>query len=418
MKDHLWPKILVVAIFLLGLSGAFFTGVYFGYENRPEVQKVTSLLNKETGKPEEVDFSAFWKAWNIIDERYITDNGNNGTTSTSTTVVTSQDKVWGAIAGMVNSLGDPYSVFLPPDKKKRFEDDISGNFGGVGMEVGIKDNVITVISPLPNSPAKKAGIMPGDKILKIDNTLTADLELDEAIGLIRGEKGKSVSLTLSRSDQKEPIEVKVVRDIITIPTIETKKLESGVFLIKLYNFSAPSPDAFRQALREFIDAKSDKLILDLRGNPGGYLEASVDMASWFLPPGRTVVIERHGDGREDKAYRSKGYDIFNENLKMVVLVDRGSASASEILAGALSEYGKATLIGEKTFGKGSVQELVPVTADSSLKITIAKWFTPKGKSISQNGLEPQIAVPYTEEDFSAGRDPQLKRAEEFLLTGK
>jgi len=418
MKDHLWPKLLVVFIFLVGLTGAFFTGVYFGYDNRPEVQKITSLINKETGKPEEVDFTPFWKAWNLIEERYIADNGNNGTTSGTTTPITDQDKVWGAISGLTASLGDPYSVFLPPDKKKRFEDDISGNFSGVGMEVGIKDNVITVISPLPNSPAKRAGVMPGDKVLKIDNTSTANLDLDEAIGLIRGEKGKPVTLTLSRGTQKEVVEVKVIRDIITIPTIETEKLANGIFVIRLYNFSAPSPEAFRTALREFVESKTDKLILDLRGNPGGYLEAAVDMASWFLPAGQPIVSERHGDKSDDKVYRSKGYDIFNDKLKMVILIDKGSASASEILAGALSEYGKATLIGEKTFGKGSVQELVPVTDDSSIKITIAKWYTPKGKSISQNGLEPKIVVPFNQEEFNAGKDAQRERAERFLLTGK
>jgi carboxyl-terminal processing protease len=191
-------------------------------------------------------------------------------------------------------------------------------------------------------------------------------------------------------------------------------LPGGVFKIDLYSFSLNSPNLFRGALREFITSGADKLILDLRGNPGGYLEASIDMASWFLPSSKVVVREDFGGRREERVYRSRGYDIFTDDLKFVILVDKGSASASEILAGALQEHGKAQIVGEKTFGKGSVQELVDITSETSLKLTVARWLTPNGNSISETGVEPDFAVERTAEDRSAGRDPQLNKALEVL----
>ncbi|MCX6712191.1 MAG: S41 family peptidase, partial [Candidatus Vogelbacteria bacterium] len=204
------------------------------------------------------------------------------------------------------------------------------------MEIGIKDSVLTVIAPLPDSPAKKAGVLAGDKVVKIDDTVTLGLSADEGVNLIRGDEGTKVRLTLVRGKDK-PFELTIVRAIINVPTLEAKKLDNGIFQIKLYSFSATSPDLFRAALRQFIESGSNKLILDLRGNPGGFLDAAVDMASWWLPAGKSVVVEKHGGGVENKTYRSAGYDIFTDNLKMVILIDQGSASASEILAGALSE---------------------------------------------------------------------------------
>lgn len=412
MSKKTWLKIFLAIVIAVALGGVFLVGVYYGYEQRPEVDKVTGLINKDFEESAKVDFATFWRAWNLIDEKYMFENG------TTTEKITSQDRVWGAISGLVDSLGDPYTVFLPPVENKRFEDDIAGNFTGVGMEIGIKNDVLTVVSPLSNSPAMKAGIKAGDQIVKIDDKLTTGMSSDEAVNLIRGEKGKPVKFVLLREGSEKTIELTVIREVITVPALESEKLSSGVFVIRLHNFSAPSPDDFRDALQEFVDAKTDKLILDLRGNPGGYLEAAVDMASWFLPVGKPIVIEKHSNSEENKTYRSKGYNVFNENLKMVILVDQGSASASEILAGALSEYDKAVLIGEKTFGKGSVQELVPLTDDSSIKITVAKWYTPNGHSISQSGLEPNIKVSIGEEDVKAGRDPQQEAAVEYLLKKK
>ncbi len=393
-----------------GAAAAFFVGVYYGYENRPAVESITALYNKEDLKPAEVDFSLFWEAWKVLDDKYVDTH-----VGTTTKAVTDQEKVWGAITGLASSLGDPYTVFLPPEEKEQFESDIAGNFSGVGMEIGIRDDQLTVISPLPDTPAKRAGIQAGDRIIKIDDLVTADTSVDEAVKNIRGQKGTAVTLTILREGEAKPLEITIIRDDIKIPTIETEELESGVFWLRLYNFSAQSPNLFRNGLQEFINSKSDKLILDLRGNPGGYLDAAIYAASWFLPDDAVVVIEKRGNGDKEVLHYSRGYNIFTDKLKMVILVDQGSASASEILAGALREHGVATLIGQKTFGKGSVQELISLSDDTSIKVTTARWLTPGGHSISENGLEPDMAVELTREDFEAGRDPQLDRAVEYLL---
>jgi len=398
-------------IILLSIGSAFLAGVYAGYENRPEVAKITTLVNKESEvvfDSPQVSFSPFWKAWNVINEKYTPVNG-------TTTVIGDQDKVWGAIEGLVGSLDDPYSVFLPPDDAEIFEENISGNFGGVGMEIGMRNGMLTVIAPLKNTPAEQAGILSGDQIIKVDDALTADLSIDKAVKLIRGPVGTKITLTIRREDEDELLTITIIRDTITIPTIDTEKRENGIFVIKLYNFSATAPNFFREALREFVLSGSDKLILDLRGNAGGFLQAAIDIASWFLPSGKIVVTEDFGDKRENIIYRSKGYDIFSENLKMVIIVNEGSASASEILAGALSEHGIARLVGQTTFGKGSVQELVKITPDTSLKLTVAHWRTPQGKSISKDGLTPEFEVEMTKEDREEERDPQMDKAIEILL---
>jgi carboxyl-terminal processing protease len=257
------------------------------------------------------------------------------------------------------------------------------------------------------------------------------MKSEQAIKIIRGPKGTTVKFLIERKGREEPFEIKIVRDTIQIPTLDTEYKqglatnstdpnpsglrEDGIFVIKLYNFSQPSPVLFQNALRQFAESGSHKLILDLRGNPGGYLEAAVDMASWFLPAGKVVVRENYGAKKAETLHRSRGYNAFeNYNLKMIILVNGGSASASEILAGALKEYGIAKLVGTKTFGKGSVQELIKITPDTSLKVTIAKWLTPMGQSLSEGGLIPDYIVELTEKDYKAGKDPQLNKAVEVL----
>lgn len=408
MKEFLKKNGITAGIVLIVAVVIFFAGFNAGKNSQPDINKTIGVLSgQESGMPQTTDFSPFWKAWNILNEKYV---ANSATSSP-----TDQEKIWGAISGLANSYGDPYTVFFPPEESKTFASDIAGNFEGVGMEIGQKDGVLTVIAPLKNTPAYNAGIMAGDKILKIDNKSTAGVNPDEAVKLIRGPKGSKVVLTISRKDKKESFEISIVRAVINIPTIDTESRQDGIFVIRLYNFSAISADQFRGALREFVESNKQKLILDLRGNPGGYLEASIDMASWFLPAGDVVVKESTGKENGDIVFRSKGYDIFNDKLQMVILIDNGSASASEILAGALSEHKIATLIGTKTYGKGSVQELVKLTPDTSIKITIARWFTPNGISISEDGLNPDILVERTADDFAKGVDPQMNKAIDFLL---
>ncbi|MBU1557705.1 S41 family peptidase, partial [Patescibacteria group bacterium] len=350
-----------------------------------------------------IDFTPFWTAWNVLNEKYVSPNGK----------ISDQEKVWGAIQGLASSLGDPYTVFMPPEDAEIFAEDIKGNFGGVGMEISVRNGILTVIAPLKNTPADKAGIKAGDQIVKIDDEISTDFSSDKAIKLIRGEVGTPVKLSVAREGESDLLEITVIRGNIEIPTIKTE-IKDGVFIISLYSFSAVSPGLFQNALREFSESDTNKLIVDLRGNPGGYMEAAIDMASWFLPAGKIVVTENFGEGEEEKIHRSKGYDVFNNNLKFAILIDAGSASASEILAGALQEHEVATVVGTTSFGKGSVQELINITSDTSLKVTVARWFTPNGTSISKSGLTPDVEVKITREDIEMGVDPQLEKAIEIL----
>jgi carboxyl-terminal processing protease len=400
-KDF-YPFALV--IFLIAFSFGYFVGGN-GYASS---KQTANIINKTEGKPDEIDFAPFWKAWNVINEKYVPTNG------TSTEPVDDQVKVYGAIEGMVKSLGDPYTTFFPPEEAKEFSQAISGQIEGVGMEVDVKNGVLTVISPVKGTPAYNAGVKPGDQILKIDDVATSGLSTEEAVKHIRGQKGTSVKLTMLRAGDKEPRVLNIVRDVINIPTVDTET-RGDVFIIRLYSFSATSPNLFREALREFVQSGKFKLVIDLRGNPGGYLEAAQDMASWFLPTGKVIVSEDFRNEKDKQVFRSKGYNIFNENLKLAILIDGGSASASEILAGALHDHGVATLVGAKSFGKGSVQELVDITDKTSLKVTIAKWLTPNGISISHNGLTPDVVVKLDEKKYLEDKtDTQLNKALEIL----
>lgn len=382
---------------------AFFLGNYIGERNGSYRANSgltdTSLVAKD-------DFSAFWKAWDLLDKKFVT--------AASTTA---QEKIYGSISGLAASYGDPYTVFFPPEESKMFEEDISGNFEGVGMEIGIKNSQLQVVSPIKNSPAYRAGVKSGDYIVKIGDESTLDLSVDAAVKLIRGKKGTSVTVTFIRPDVAEPLVKTLVRDIIDIPTLDTSTKPGGIFVIKLYSFTAQSPNLFRNALREFVLSGSNKLVLDLRGNPGGYLDAAWDIASWFLPAGAEVVREDFGANGSPKIYRSKGYNIFSPNLKMLILTDGGSASASEILAGALQEHDIAKLVGQKTYGKGSVQELIPITSDTSLKVTIARWLTPDGHNLSHDGLNPDYPVVLaTSTRLTAdAKDEVMEKAVEILL---
>lgn len=400
-----------ITLSIVLIAAIFGAGFYFGdNENRDKTEapgsgseEVSFSLSEESG----TDLEAFWKVWQTLEEKYVPP-------STTTPIITGEDRVWGAIEGLAAAYKDPYTVFFPPVESKMFADEIKGSFNGVGMEIASQDGILTVVAPLKNTPADRGGVKSGDKIIQIDDKQAARMGVDEAISLIRGERGTTVTITFVREGARDPIVKTLTREPIDIPTIDYKLLPSGVYLIQLYSFSENSPDLFRRALREFVESKSNKLILDLRNNPGGYLEAAVSMASWFLPTGKTIVTEDFGSKRDPIIHRSRGYNVFNNNLEFVILINNGSASASEILAGALNEYGKATLIGENTFGKGSVQELVPITSETSLKVTVAHWLTPNGNSISNGGLKPNIEVKPAATELEAKKDSVLEKAVEYL----
>ncbi|MFA7309284.1 MAG: S41 family peptidase [Candidatus Paceibacterota bacterium] len=364
--------------------------------------------------PQNVDFSPVWKAWSIIDKNFVPAAVATSSPLATTTAEQDQNKVWGMISGLAASLNDPYTFFLPPVENEQFSSDMSGQFEGVGMEIDVKDQVLTVVTPLKGTPADRAGIKSGDLILKINGTLTRDMSVETAIKLIRGPKGSQVTLTVMRSGWSEPREIKVTRDVINVPIIKTTKRPDGVFVIAVSTFTSNSPDLFRNALREFVQSGNTRLVLDLRGNPGGYLDAAVDIASWFLPSGSVVVTEDYAGHAQNVVHRSSGYNIFNKNLKMAILVDKGSASASEILADALRHYKVGTMVGTNTFGKGVVQELFEITPKTSLKVTVARWLGPDGVQIPHDGLIPDIMATTSDQAIKAGDDPQMDKAIEIL----
>lgn len=340
----------------------------------------------------------------------------------SSTLPTDKELEYGMIQGYVAAYKDPYTVFFPPEEAKSFAENVQGSFGGVGMNVGMKEGAIVIIAPLKDSPAMKAGIKSGDIITGIDGKNAVGMNSEEAVRLIRGKIGTDVTLTVIHPNEKTPVDITITRAEIKIPTIDTEK-KDGVFIIHLYNFSSESPDLFRKALVEFNDSNYKHMVIDLRGNPGGYLEAAVNMASYFLQEGQVVVSERQGKNETVVNHRSYGLQGLAKDIRVVVLADGGSASASEILAGALKDHDVAKIVGEKTFGKGSVQELVNFPDGSSLKVTIAKWFTPDGVNISESGIKPDVTVSYgttTPKTGSDGKpiDPQLMKAIEVVKGGK
>ncbi|MBI2409998.1 S41 family peptidase [Candidatus Kaiserbacteria bacterium] len=356
----------------------------------------------------EAELADFWKAWNALEDKYVS-------THASSTMPSARDRIFGAIQGLAASYGDPYTVFMPPTEAKIFTENISGHFAGVGMEIGIKNDLLTVIAPLKGTPAEAAGIRAGDQIVAIDSAATDDLSIDKAVSLIRGPAGSQVRLTLIR--EGKPLEVTVTRETIQVPKSEdSMDSENGVYKIALYEFTSDSASVFSQTLARFKASGSRRLILDLRGNPGGYLDAAVDIAGHFLPEGAKIVTEDFGGKEPNRTHTSYGYDDLPAGTKTVVLVDGGSASASEILAGALQDNNVATVIGMKTFGKGSVQTLIDLDG-GALKVTVARWITPAGNWIMGNGISPDIAVPFTQADADAKKDPQMERAVRFLTTG-
>lgn len=320
---------------------------------------------------------------------------------------------WNAVRGFVSGIGDPYTVFMSPDEAKDFENGLEGQLEGIGAELEVKEGKLIVVSPLKNSPAEEAGIRPGDIIYKIDGSLVEEMTFYNAIQKIRGKKGTQVTLTILRENTLEPLEIKIIRREITIESVALKKLDGDLYHLSILQFNDHTKSELNDAIQKILLEKTKGLILDLRGNGGGYLDIAVDTASEFLAGKKTVVIVKQRDASKNENVKSNGSGRLAD-IPLVVLVDKGSASASEIVAGAVQDYKRGVLIGEKTFGKGSVQELSRLDDGSNLRMTIAKWFTPLDRSIDEVGIAPDREVKITDEDRLADRDPQLDAALNYL----
>jgi len=389
----------VVAVFVL-VGASFLFGFRAG-KLFPQNITVHGVSNIENGEPANVDFGVFWRAWKIVEDNYL----KNGSAK-------SQDKVYGAMNGLVNSLNDPYSEFFSPKDNQKFQEDIQGNFGGIGAELGMKDHQLVVIAPLKGTPASRAGLLANDQILAINSSSTDGIAVDTAVNLIRGPEGTVVTLAIMREGWNKPKDFKITRENIVVPTLDSETVGDNLAHVSLHNFNANADYLFYQAVSDALSRGDKGLILDLRDDPGGYLEVAVDLAGWFVPRGKLVVSEAGRNGPPQE-FRASGNAAL-VGIPVVVLINGGSASASEILAGALRDDRGAKLIGEKSFGKGTVQQLEDLGDGSSIKLTVAHWVLPSGQILENGGLKPDYEVKITDDDRANKKDPQLQRAIEVL----
>ncbi len=383
----------VIKFFIFCFFGAiiFISGFYFG-------QKERIFVNPS----DELDFSLFTEAYYLLQENF-----------PGFEDVNEKEKIHGIIRGLVGSLGDAHTSFFDKEESKIFLDDVSGEFEGIGIEIGIRENKLRVISPLKNTPADRAGLRPMDIITKIDGESTTGITIEEAVQKIRGERGEEVVLEISRNEEKK--DVSIVRDTIKIPSLSWEIIEDDIAYIELFHFHGNITRDFSTLSREIIESPAKKIILDLRNNPGGLLGASVDISSYFIEKGDVVVIKTRALKNDDQdLLRAKDARPTLKSYPITVLINEGSASASEILAGALRDNRDIRLVGMPSFGKGSIQAIHTLEDGSTLKITEEYFLTPGGNIIDEEGLMPDIKIEITEEDIEKGRDPQLEKAIEVI----
>jgi len=402
-------KVFFYAFFAVLLAGGgYYLGLRQASISLTSYPKVT-ISRDLPQNHKDIEFSMFWKVWDTMSASYF-----------DKSKLIPSKMVYGAIQGMVAAIGDPYTAFFPPDQNKVVQEDLKGDLEGVGIQIGFKGTQLAVIAPLPGTPAEKAGIKAGDFIVgikdetkKIDHG-TAGISLPEAVGEIRGIAGSKVTLTILRDGQDKPLAFDLTREKINVPSVITT-FENGAAHVKLLKFAEDTNGEWEKAVAE-ITAKCNVktedckgIVLDLRNNPGGYLQGSVDIAGDFLPKGSVVVIEQDGNEKKTDFKTSKDPRLMDYNL--VVLINGGSASASEILAGALRDQRKIKLVGELSFGKGTIQEPDELPDGAGLHITIAKWLTPIGTWVHGKGLEPDVKVL---DDEKTTQDEQLLEAIKFL----
>lgn len=395
--------VLVVSAFVAAtilVGGSFFWGIQVG-KKMPQTLIVQGVKDIESPEIVSADFGSFWQAWKFINDNYLRNKD-----------ITTQEKLYGAVGGLVRSLKDPNSVFFSPEENTRFQQDIQGSFSGIGAELGIRENQLVIIAPLKDTPASRAGLKPGDQILKVNTTSTDGMTIDKAVNFIRGPENTEVILTIFRKGWEKPQEIKIVRAPIVAPTLDYEMKNGNIAYIQIHSFNANVNFLFYRAAFQALSGGARGIVLDVRNDPGGYLDVAVDLAGWFLPRG-TLIVKEASRGGTAKEFRAAGNAALVD-LPVVVLINSGSASASEILAGTLRDNRGAKLVGEQSFGKGTVQQLETLKDGSLIKITIANWVLPKGQILEGTGLRPDIEVKKMDQDIENKRDPQLEKALEII----
>ncbi|MBI4433523.1 S41 family peptidase [Candidatus Uhrbacteria bacterium] len=399
------PRKFLATLAIVALATGSFVAGYVVREreqaNGRDRAAVARVVNRNASRPagaQQLDFQIFWDLWTIVQREYLRQP------------VADDRLLYGALAGMVEHLDDPYSAFFDPEHAKLFRQDLVGQLEGIGAEIGIKEKQLTVIAALPGSPAERAGLRSGDVILTVDGASTTSLTLEGAVARIRGPKGSSVALLLRSRARRAPREVTIVRDVVHIQSVAHRIVTRGgkkIGVLTIAQFNTDAVERVDAAVREFLSEKVSGVVLDLRNDPGGFLQAAVDIAGEWVDR-RVVVRERTNDGKITE-HRSTGLARF-AGMPTVVLVNRGTASAAEILAGALQDYTLGEIMGERTFGKGTVQHLANLRDGSAIKLTIAEWLTPSGRSIERDGIVPDTLVEVPEDTDHAKQDPQLDAA--------
>ncbi len=400
----LWLCMMLTLLLAFGLGVA--TMWFYGDKVRIAVRDVAPGLfrpvNEQAQAREERLNALVREIWPILDAEYINPEA-----------LDEQKMIYGAAAGLVSAVGDRHTAFVEPIPAAIMDQDMQGSFEGIGATVDMPEGRLTIVRLLPDSPALKAGLRPGDVILAVDDTPLEGKTLLQAISLIRGPRGTVVRLRVQREGTPEPFIVPVTRDKVELPIVESSLREDGIAYLRLTEFNAKASEKVRSALSELLRQQPKGLIFDLRGNPGGYLQMAIEVASEFLPRG-TLIVSEQERGRPLKEDRVRRAGLATE-IPLVVLVNRNSASASEIVAGAIRDNKRGILVGEQTYGKGSVQSTHKLQDGSSLRVTIARWLLPSGQSLDGNGLVPDIKVSLTPEDLAGGKDPQVERAAAYLL---
>ena len=427
MNNHTGKIIAIVIVSLILLAGTFSAGILLGWAipdpgisigqvaTLPALQEILptqttpvteeNAVQEATQAPSPADrealFEPFWQAWDIVHDQYLEQPVDD-------TLL-----MQGAISGMLDSLGDPYTSYMNPIEYQEAQQPLNGEYEGIGVYVDTTGDTLTIVSPIPGTPAEEAGLQPGDQIIGVDGEDVAGIDGQLVIQRILGPEGTPVKLTILREGQ-EPFEIEILRAKIEIPSVVSEMLEDNIAYVQLTTFGEETPDELRSALKDLLEQDPVGLILDLRYNGGGYLDTAIAVVSEFIPANQVVTFEEYGDGTRNPI-NSSGNGVARD-IPMVVLVNEGSASASEITAGALQDYERAVLVGTTTFGKGLVQNWIPLSDDQgAMRVTIARWLTPNGNQVQKVGLQPDYVVEYTEEDYNNGVDPQLEKAIELLL---